>query len=654
MTAIVAPRVSPFSTGKWEYESTRHFYHLDSHEYRTLVSMEKHVFVIGHRGTGKTTLLKAIDWRERLADKNLQVALNGEPFRDGIIGCYVGLKNLSLPLFDLWLEGSDPPTKHLVLSAYIRSIWIEEAAKAVRQVTRASPSFYLEYESEPLDPVAEDFRWWSRSLNRTTVFPVDPSDGTVIPVAAGRALSLREIQEAAGELRDYLFNQATLGITDAEAVVTRLRLNRLQQLTNLVFRAFADILALTYPDRIWRFRVCLDESEFFTDSSRLTVRTMVRECESPLLLVVSTLSDLGVDTIARHVRLTLSDRELINLDARKADEMQSLVDGIVSARLAQTGYPCDRFSLASLLGEFDLNDLLLANSSSETNEYRAFRARAERSPGRDHIRVYLEEQKETAPRTNSGFVDRRNDSIGYRKKKLPAYLRMCATFGLRSPIYAGARITRQMADNSIRDLLQLLELLRLSWIQEHGVPADGDEAVCGFIGTVGLPVPMQDNALRELGRKKLDNFSEKVLIHTANARSLVSFFSKLAHRLCFDTDLPLWRAEATRFVVRLPVIKKNGAKDDLVEAFVEMVEECSREGFLRIKRSSPSELEFRVHASLARTEGFSYREGTYETVLPWRIIEQVITASSMDRLDRLVDESLPKRRGGPSQLPIDF
>ena len=55
---------NPFQYIRYEYEQ-RHIYFLPP-KILTRIEQQKPIYILGTRGTGKTTLLKALEWKERL------------------------------------------------------------------------------------------------------------------------------------------------------------------------------------------------------------------------------------------------------------------------------------------------------------------------------------------------------------------------------------------------------------------------------------------------------------------------------------------------------------------------------------------------------------------------------------------------------------
>ena len=78
---------NPFSQNRFEHEN-KHLYYLPEEIYNK-IEQPKPVYLIGTRGTGKTTLLKSMSWDERASNIFLQQALNNETFKKRYLGIYI-------------------------------------------------------------------------------------------------------------------------------------------------------------------------------------------------------------------------------------------------------------------------------------------------------------------------------------------------------------------------------------------------------------------------------------------------------------------------------------------------------------------------------------------------------------------------------------
>ena len=76
-TETTSPHPSPFRSNRYEREEDRRHVYFLIPEDEQLEEL-KSTYIIGTRGTGKTTLLKSLFWKERIESPSLQRALKGD------------------------------------------------------------------------------------------------------------------------------------------------------------------------------------------------------------------------------------------------------------------------------------------------------------------------------------------------------------------------------------------------------------------------------------------------------------------------------------------------------------------------------------------------------------------------------------------------
>ncbi len=99
---------NPFQTDRWEDE-INHLFWLPS----LFDELERNrcIYLIGTRGSGKTTMLRALDWKERLSNKSLQsqIKIRGNDlFSKGFIGVYIDVsKKYILKNYYSWVQNTN-------------------------------------------------------------------------------------------------------------------------------------------------------------------------------------------------------------------------------------------------------------------------------------------------------------------------------------------------------------------------------------------------------------------------------------------------------------------------------------------------------------------------------------------------------------------
>ena len=79
---------SPFRVNRFELETSHNLYYLQADVF-PLLEASKSTYLVGSRGTGKTTLLKALSWEEQLSNPFLREQLKGDISTRRYIGIYL-------------------------------------------------------------------------------------------------------------------------------------------------------------------------------------------------------------------------------------------------------------------------------------------------------------------------------------------------------------------------------------------------------------------------------------------------------------------------------------------------------------------------------------------------------------------------------------
>ena len=642
--------LSDFFDDRWEQTRRSHFFYLGTREYADFNSSSKHWVVKGHRGTGKTTLFRALHWRERLANQQLMRELGNNPFSDQTSGCFLQLKIFPVSLLDNWLAGSNPVTQHEVIGAYMRAAWLQDALVAASRLNEKFRFATLNAEVNAFDEVARDFWDWA------------PVAELGLPRPPAQApLTLADMLTLASRLLDSLVEEATLGVRTPERVMSSHGLFKFNRMGNALFRCLASYLALFGGDTPWTIRVCLDEGEFLSPNWTRSVRQLIRECDAPLLLAISVLEDFGAETLAEGTEISSDDRRVLDLDKRTHLEFQRLIEGVLGARIREREIDTGAFSLSRLLGDFDVNDLYMitARSSERVSKsaegYRRLgeKWKAKESPIGPVEQFMLDMGAIKTPPSKS--VSRLYSSSGYRKKKVGGYLALVDSLNFQEARYAGWRVALHMADNSVRDFFRFLRALYGEWAEDQRRAV----SVTEFLRAAPVPALIQDSALAKVGATKMESLPERIA-DGARAGNLIYFLAYLTHHL--DSEVGFLKSpNAGWFTVSLADFGRIFPSDDLADGFVNIVRQCVRYGYLSgvtiDKRAA--RLRGRVNTSLARHFGFSYWTPQYTTGLPVEIVRDVLYARSPRQVQGAArafsDELLERRRpGSPRGVMLDI
>lgn len=596
-----------FFDDRWEQDRIEHFYYLETAAYRRLSSIAKHAVVKGHRGTGKTTLLKALDWRERISNKHLARALQGKPFADGVVGCFMQIKLMPVDMLDIWLSDSSRTVRFALISTYLRSAWLVEAVDALIGLNAGLHYCSFADEVDDFASVSETVWTWSaQSLD--------------IDSPADRAtLTLENIRFIANEVMRSIRASAAIGTIAPEVLVAKFDLQPFAAIVSRLFTQMAANLRRLDASSSWIFRVCMDEGEFLSDEWALVVRSLIRETDGPVYLAVSVLQTLGSETRQVGAELSIDDRELIDLDDRSPEELGALMAGIVRARFQMIGAGPRRFDVKTFLGNPDVDELCRRAVAKSENRSAEIQLRA---LGEAPIRQHL---KNVGAIASGAVASRSEQSSGYRKKKTAGYLHLLGAIGINRPFYAGWRIATAMSDNSVRDFLRFLRYSFEIAVNREDYDGSLDE-ILTFLSKSRLSFDIQDAALERLGRRKLDSIPQN-LTDPGEAEILIRLFGELAHRSDFYAALPLTKPNATRMAVRAS--PRDGGDPSFDDVKRVLVRAASYGYIADLRLGNGQVVKFRLNLSLARHLGFSYWKPQYETVVPFRLVRAAVLSPDM-------------------------
>jgi hypothetical protein len=603
---------SPFSLARFEYEHT-HLYFLQRKLFDRL-EVERPVYLIGSRGTGKTTLLKALSWSEQRNNKSLKLQLRGHTAK--YIGIYLKLPEIQLALISEW-AAERPPVHANIFSHYIDLVWTEQLLKAVADLV-AQGALLVRAEAEQ-SGVQEMLR------------------ATSLEATSGRSQSPRtllELSQFLQDRREQIELSASIGVP----------LNQAIERLNLTFHigAFGRSIAQHLANLCWpssdetllpgSFKICMDEGECLDKKQLLVVNTMVRLSRAPAFFVVSFVSppEDSTQTLLPNLTLQMADRELVPLDEIGEADFRELVEGVASVRVQHAlAEPDVKFSAARSLGILDINSLLkdILRESVSANARRLLddaAAASESSQGND-IPIYetylVQRLGASTPEPDSSWERRRDTSAGSRKKLVAAYLSICHDVGAR-PRYAFAEMVLQLSDNCVRDFLaQIDEIFK-----------ESNDTLAVFLSRA-VDTKTQDKALRSSSQKKYESLPAFGVNNPDETRALVDGLGQLTAMLQRQSpsDRQLRSSERGLFEIRVG----EQPPSNLVR-LLRSLREAAEAGFLRIASDDGDSLVVRVHTSLAARFGFSYRGAYYHVPMNWHALDQMRSLSDPKALETYV------------------
>lgn len=624
---------SPFTITRFEYEQS-HLYYLPQTIFSELENPIS-TYLVGSRGTGKTTLLKALNWQERIQNSSLQQQLKGALFSRRYIGIYLKLPEIQLGVFDEWLSKKDTGLYGSTLGLFFDLIWLELIADAVadltvRNILLGKPS----QEHACIENVV-----------------VKHSDVLREHLPTKGPFTVKQFAAAIGSLKRDLERLAILK-GDPKEIVDRFPVGQVGSFGRFASRSLAEFcdMGLAAKEKGWHFKICMDEGECLNLFQQRVLNTAIRLGEWPAFFVVAfvSLPEDPITTLIPHLTIQKADCRLQNIDEMEDAVFRDLATGVATVRV-RTGLGDEDATLDidRILGPLDVNGLLqdiledsvrpeaqkLLQDARELARHPFFASRANASEMASEAGVrgqhvppiyqaYLIQNldlKLPSP-DKPDWERRRQDSAELRKRIVAAYLSICHELGA-DVRYASAEMLLQMSDKCIRDFLsQVEEVFRQK----------GSSLAEFLVQTISRSD--QDSALKRASRNKKESLPKSGVRAPIETGRIVDALAKITaivqsrgrgHQHLLSSERGLFEVQCE------PSIEQS--------VLVQLVDSAEA-GFLKIILAEGRTRKFRVHTSLAAAYGFSYRGAYYATRLPLSDIARIAKTDDPNDLTSLVAE----------------
>lgn len=631
---------SPFDGKRYEHDGD-HVYYIPSSLFPQLESAVP-TYLVGTRGTGKTTLLRALSWDERLYNRSLRAQLGSDPFAQRYIGLYFKLPNVQLELLDRWLSDTEDADYAAIVAFYLDLCWLETLRSALEHLF-AQRTVRLAADAES-----------GLAVGLTAIWRDNPKCAEVFgaPNDLDGFLSLmhpmRRAVEGLGRRR-----------ADPRVLLDSWPVGQVGSFGRRVGQLISNALDLS-ADRThgpgWSFRVCMDEGEVLTLRHQRVINSMVRLAEWPVFYLVAYVSrppDV-TGTFLQNQTLQRADRQIILRDEMSDSEFRHLVEGVVNVRMRTL--PGRRLSISTrrVLGRLDINGLLQQILRRSEGREMAALLDAARQAATDEegpppiYETYLRLRRPelSTPFPDTRFERRRQSSSSVRKQMVAAYLSICREAGAH-PMYASADMVLQTSDKCVRDYL---------W-QMQAIQASAGMDILEFLAA-SVPIDVQDQGLRDAAAGKMSLFRERVLSSPTEANQFVDGLARIT-ALIQSTGR---NYEQLRSPERGIFTYRCGVDSPFGPVHERFIREAAEAGFLRVldDETAVDEIRFRVHASLAPHYGFSYRGAYYSAgTLTDQEIVALRSASTVAAMQRAVNTVVQRvtgrrpRKSTAGQLHLD-
>lgn len=603
---------NPFYVNKREYEERPLFWLPRDF---AKIEQNKPVYVIGSRGTGKTTLLRALSWQERATNPSLQDALNGRPFSGKYVGLYFRLPEyIAKGLFDA--ESPNDQRTHTTghrFSLYMELVALQLLVHALGELRKMGHlSFTAVAEVHAVEEILESF----------------PGIAAFMGWDREELVTLRRLRSAFlrmhSALREYALSGGDYPLPWAQGA----------QNTTWLREIAASLLELA--GNSWRVKICLDEAECLSPYQQRVVNTWARLLAHPLSLVVA-FADRPWDTASTLIPDVMNSDDDVwkwNLDEEYAQpgKFKSFASGVAAVRL---GGICDgdppSFSLDEMFSDYGVNDLLahLLRSSDRADLRDTYLVPSRRSRTNndstdeggsrtEEFRIYQHYLRDLLHVKAVSTRDARAQDSGlYRKCQVAALISFCYRYGFSVP-YAGARVVLDLSDSCIRDFLR--QMSSVFDLVGQGLKS---------FSSVRLSIVQQGQAIRDASRNKFGDI-KKVVSSVTEVESMIRGLGRVLHSIQTNPELGVKVPERGIIVASLD---SSSISDQLIR----ILGAAEQGGLIRILSRGDTAVHFVLHRLLSPLFEISHRRPYYVVPVQGADILSLCFSKTEAELQRLVE-----------------
>jgi hypothetical protein len=621
---------SPFSKSKFEHDGN-HLYFLNR-DILQMLEGDVPILIHGSRGTGKTTLLNSLNWKEQRKNKSLIEALIKIESRKDYIGIYVKVPELKIGAMKKW-ETEKPDIYKYIFSYYLELVWLEELVRSINSM-------------------AVNGEIAISALKEKTFVHAINNGNVISKLATNNPKTFLDLCDSFRCIRKYI-EDASLYEEPINNVYSSIgRVEQIGSLGSNICEEITKLIGNNSEGCSYKFKVCMDECECLSETQILVVNTLVRLSRFPVLYVFSFVRKPQdfTTTFVENITNQKADIQLINLD--ELSNFKDFTEGVATVRI-KDGLKDDSivFSLKTILGQISINSMLtLVLGKSVSSNVRELLKKAEENRNNQFYEFYKDE---TLPIYQTYLVDKLNiniensvkekwqkraqESKEIRKRMVGAYLSICAEFG-QEPIYGSMDMMLGMCDNSIRDFLwQLDEIFKAS------------KRDIKTFATSTVPINIQNAGIKKSSEKKFKSIPQAPVNSPGGVGRLVYGLAKLTSIIqTTSNDLShLKSSERGIFNLKITNCKRG-------HNLAELITQGAESGFLRVIETADDIIRFRVHTSLAPAFKFSYRGAYYDTRIEAHHIERMLATQDKNELDLVTKEiaTLIYNLGDQKQLTI--
>jgi len=461
---------NPFEGQRWEQDA-EHIIYLP--EIFNELEKRQDLYIIGSRGTGKTTFLKALNWKTRVENRSIHAQTeNGNLFKDRYIGIYIDAMVFGDSIFEMGDSEDDSLMR-------VYSLWAE-----LNVLYRLIEAIKGLYKNDYIDFTIKDEQF---QCNKIYDYLSNLLGDTILRNRenAGIDYDLILLEQVAHNLRGKVIRE----VGELKSNVASYSFG------NLIKETFPKLVGLCDDEREikWCTKICFDAIESAPNFHKIVNTFVAKKLSKRVWFIISGLTHRLVDMNQTYIpnhNLTNDDKAHIDLDitfflrsTTKRKEFAHLAEGICNLRLRHSDNTIDdnkKFDLTACLGNWTMNQILdvylkRRETISVGKEFKDFMDLVEENNKTNkyltkfppYIETYYYDILEQNKKWAGTLQKSRQKNMGAGKKYIVITLALLRNYKLTSSTpYAGERQLMYLC-NSTREFLQLMAALFDVRMRQH-------------------------------------------------------------------------------------------------------------------------------------------------------------------------------------------
>jgi len=538
---------NPFEGQRWEQDSVNIIY---LPQIFKEFEKKQDLYLVGSRGTGKTTFLKALNWKIRLKNTSIHMQTGKKNIFDGkYIGVYINTMSFGDSIF----ERSDIADSSLI---FLYSMWTE-----INVIYRVLESIIGLYNKDYLDFTIE-----KEQIQANKIYDY--------------------IQDFFGDsiLNKRQNRDATYNIIALKEVISKLRSKVIDERINLEWRyesySIGNLIHEIIPSLMelcddndeneWYTKVCFDQIESAPNFQKIANTFVVKKLSKKVWFIVSGLNHRDIDinnTYIKQHNLTDDDRKFIDLNdvffstaPAENGDFYELTQGICDLRLKHFDKSIDTkrsFSLKTHLGSWNSNkilDLYLNRKLkiSTSNNFKEFMCLVEENheAGKyltidpPYIETYYFDILQQSQKWEGDMEKSREKNSDSGKKYIGTMLALLRKYKFKSTTpYVGIHQIMSLC-NSTRDFLKIMKALFDLRINDGHIK-DLDQFFSYKAPFTNNEIEIQTQAVVNVAEDKYNNIEQKYASEgaTKKMRTFIDTCGQITYNLQAKIELSALSSE---------------------------------------------------------------------------------------------------------------